>query len=553
MQRQLAGAFRAARSYKLVLIAACAVLSALAGITTSQAGARDVLAPTAPYNLSAQAGDRKVDLKWGASTDETGIKGYRVYRNGSQVAAVGGSTLSFSDTSLTNGTTYKYVVKAYDRRNNLSPASNEVSATPTAGSSDGGGGGDTAVLLSKNQPVTVSSTEDQTMLGAQAVDGNAFTRWGSANGHDPEWMYVDLGASASISHVKLTWEAAFATAYKIQTSNDAQTWTDIYSTTTGDGGVDDLTGLNGTGRYVRVYGTARATQWGYSLYELEVYGTGGATLRSQCSDTLDNDGDGQKDYPADPDCTDGSDNNETGTASSGVDSSGQSMPVGNIPGWTQIWADNFPYNVSQGNFPAGTNGKWSAYPDGWHDTSGNGTYNCTKVCSVHNGMLDMFIHSENGTHYVAVPYPKLSPWGNTYGRYAVRFTADPLPRYKTAWLLWPDSNTWPRDGEIDFPEGNLDQNICAYMHHQGGTSGGDQDAFCSQTRYTGWHTAVTEWTPSYVKFYLDGALLGTSTSRIPNTPMHWVLQTETQVSSTAPDNATQGHVYVDWAAVYRPA
>jgi beta-glucanase (GH16 family) len=64
---------------------------------------------------------------------------------------------------------------------------------------------------------------------------------------------------------------------------------------------------------------------------------------------------------------------------------------------------------------------------------------------------------------------------------------------------------------------------------------------------------VTEWTPSYVKFYLDGALLGTSTSRIPNTPMHWVLQTETQVSSTAPDNATQGHVYVDWAAVYRPA
>ena len=236
----------------------------------------------------------------------------------------------------------------------------------------------------------------------------------------------------------------------------------------------------------------------------------------------------------------------------GLDPSAQTMPVGNIPGWTQIWADNFPYNVSLGNFPGGTNGKWKAYPDGWPDTSKNGQYNCTKVCSVHDGVLDMWIHSENGTHYVAVPYPNV-PSGITYGRYAVRFTSDPLPGYKTAWLLWPDSDVWPRDGEVDFPEGGLDGSICAFMHRQDATSGSDQDAFCTQTHYQGWHTAVTEWTPNSIKFYLDGNVIGTSTSRVPNTPMHWVLQTETNIGGPAPDNSVQGHVYVDWAAVYRPA
>ncbi|MFG1699682.1 cellulase family glycosylhydrolase [Nonomuraea sp. NPDC049309] len=58
----------------------------------------------------------------------------------------------------------------------------------------------------------------------------------------------------------------------MQTSSDGSTWTDVYSTTTGDGGTDDLT-VSGTGRYVRVYGTQRGTPWGYSLWELEVYGT----------------------------------------------------------------------------------------------------------------------------------------------------------------------------------------------------------------------------------------------------------------------------------------
>jgi hypothetical protein len=79
-----------------------------------------------------------------------------------------------------------------------------------------------------------------------------------------------------IDRVKLFWERAYAKSYKIQVSDDAMNWTDIYSTTEGDGGIDDLAGLSGNGRYVRMYGTQRGTEWGYHLYEMEVYhGTSG--------------------------------------------------------------------------------------------------------------------------------------------------------------------------------------------------------------------------------------------------------------------------------------
>ena len=59
---------------------------------------------------------------------------------------------------------------------------------------------------------------------------------------------------------------------------DGATWATLYSTTASDGGVDDLTGLSGTGRYLRVTGTVRATTWGYSLFELEAYGAGSTVL-----------------------------------------------------------------------------------------------------------------------------------------------------------------------------------------------------------------------------------------------------------------------------------
>ena len=253
----------------------------------------------------------------------------------------------------------------------------------------------------------------------------------------------------------------------------------------------------------------------------------------------------------------GSPDSGSPTPDAGTSPSGEPMPVGDIPGWHQIFADDFNTDVPLGSFPAAVSTQWGAYPDGWHDTTGNGTYDASHVISVSGGLMNMYLHTEGGVHMVAAPMPRLpgatgSGGGLLYGRYTVRFRSDPVPGYKTAWLLWPDSETWPRDGEIDFPEGNLNSTISGFMHRQNGTSGSDQDAYTTSQTYTTWHTSVLEWTATECRFILDGVTLGTSTSRIPDTAMHWVLQTETQLSGGAPSDSAAGNVQIDWVAAYIP-
>src|SRR6185369_9190357 len=107
-------------------------------------------------------------------------------------------------------------------------------------------GGCGATNIALNRPATASSTENGGTPAANAVDGNTGTRWSSAFS-DPQWIQVDLGSVQSICQVGLNWENAYATAYQLQTSNDAVTWTSIYSTTTGTGGVQTLN-VVGSGR-----------------------------------------------------------------------------------------------------------------------------------------------------------------------------------------------------------------------------------------------------------------------------------------------------------------
>ncbi|MET8280356.1 ThuA domain-containing protein [Micromonospora sp. NPDC005174] len=169
----------------------------------------------------------------------------------------------------------------------------------TLSTSPGGPGPDpdpdpgTGTNLAKGKPARASSYEGA-FVAANAFDGVAGTRWGSSFG-DPQWIDVDLGATYALSRVKLTWEAAYGSAYQIQTSTDGVTFTTIRTVTGGDGGVDDLTGLTGSGRYVRLLGTARGTAWGYSLYEFEVYGgtgtpTGGNLLLNKPTTTSSTEG-----------------------------------------------------------------------------------------------------------------------------------------------------------------------------------------------------------------------------------------------------------------------
>ncbi|MER7534059.1 discoidin domain-containing protein [Streptomyces sp. NPDC097704] len=134
------------------------------------------------------------------------------------------------------------------------------------------------VLLSQGRPATASSQENGGTPAGAAVDGDPGTRWSSAFA-DPQWIQVDLGAPAALSRVDLRWETAYGKAYRIELSGNGTDWTTAYSTANGPGGNESLP-VTGTARYVRVYGTTRATGWGYSLWEFQVYGTadGGPAL-----------------------------------------------------------------------------------------------------------------------------------------------------------------------------------------------------------------------------------------------------------------------------------
>jgi hypothetical protein len=125
--------------------------------------------------------------------------------------------------------------------------------------------------LARNRPVWASSEFGTQYAAPFAVDGDPSTRW-SSEFSDQQWIYVDLGQNIAVSEVILRWETAYGAAYEVQMSNDAKTWVPIRSVSGGQGGVDDLTGLSGSGRYLRIYGMQRGTIWGYSLWELEVYG-----------------------------------------------------------------------------------------------------------------------------------------------------------------------------------------------------------------------------------------------------------------------------------------
>jgi fibronectin type 3 domain-containing protein len=96
----------------------------------------DTTPPTAPASLSATAlGSTRIDLGWSAGTDNIGVVGYDISRDGTYLTSVSGSTLTYSDTSVTPASTHSYTVKARDLAGNQSPASPAASATTASGTS----------------------------------------------------------------------------------------------------------------------------------------------------------------------------------------------------------------------------------------------------------------------------------------------------------------------------------------------------------------------------------------------------------------------------------
>ncbi|MFC0629367.1 discoidin domain-containing protein [Kribbella deserti] len=127
--------------------------------------------------------------------------------------------------------------------------------------------------VARGRPATASSEQlvgpGAPYVARLATDGDNATRWAS-DWSDPQWLQVDLGQVTSFNRVQLVWDPAFGKAYEIQVSDNGTTWRSVYSTTTANGGVDDLA-VTGSGRYVRIHATQRGTAWGYSLFEFGIY------------------------------------------------------------------------------------------------------------------------------------------------------------------------------------------------------------------------------------------------------------------------------------------
>ncbi|WP_033824766.1 discoidin domain-containing protein [Kitasatospora sp. MBT63] len=226
-------------------------------------------------DLGATATIGKVVLNWEAAygkayqiqTSADGTTWTTVYATttgtgGTETLTVSGSGRYVRMNGITRGTGYGYSLWEF-----------QVFGSFT-GTTPGGCG---TANAAQGRPATASSTENGGTGAALAVDGSTGTRWSSA-ASDPQWLQVDLGSTQQICQVVLNWETAYGKAYQLQTSDNGTNWTTVYSTTTGTGGTETLS-VSGSGRYLRMNGTARGTAWGYSLWELAVHtGSGGPSV-----------------------------------------------------------------------------------------------------------------------------------------------------------------------------------------------------------------------------------------------------------------------------------
>lgn len=117
---------------------------------------------------------------------------------------------------------------------------------------------------------TASSAERGNLGAGAAIDGNEGTRW-SSGFSDDQYLTLDFGASVAINRVRIVWENAHATEYELQVSDDNRSWSTIKMIQNSQGGTEDWSGLSGAGRYLRMKGLKRSSQYGYSIFEVQAF------------------------------------------------------------------------------------------------------------------------------------------------------------------------------------------------------------------------------------------------------------------------------------------
>ncbi|MVO98648.1 discoidin domain-containing protein [Paenibacillus lutrae] len=182
---------------------------------------------------------------------------------------------SFTLRDLEPGTTYEVNIKAINAYGEISIPGTDIMITTATYGND--------LDKALYRPTTASSYEednlDQNYQPSNAVDGNANTRWSSLYS-EPQWISVDMGTITDIESVTLRWEGAYAKAYQLQVSTDGHTWSDIYENRTGSGGTETIEAA-GRGRFLKVNCLERATEYGFSLWQIVVKSSAVSKVESQ--------------------------------------------------------------------------------------------------------------------------------------------------------------------------------------------------------------------------------------------------------------------------------
>jgi glucose/arabinose dehydrogenase len=241
--------------------------STTVNVTVNASNQLPTVSITSPANNASYNAPASIVINATAADSDGSVTKVDFYNGATLLGTSTTAPYSYTWTGVATGT-YALTAKATD---NLNAVTTSAPVNVVVNVSN--------VNLALNKPTFSLSIENGGTLAKYATDGVANTRWSSAFA-DPQWLIVNLGAQYDINRVKITWEAAKGKDYLVQVSADSMTWNTIKNVTGNSVLVNDWTGLSGTGKYVRIYGTARTTQYGYSIYELEVYGASTARLAS---------------------------------------------------------------------------------------------------------------------------------------------------------------------------------------------------------------------------------------------------------------------------------
>lgn len=126
-----------------------------------------------------------------------------------------------------------------------------------------------------------SSATASSGVAANAIDGDEGTRWESSQTDDETWT-LDMGQKRIFNTIKILWEGAYCKEFALTYSNDGESWSPLYTETnlTQAGWQTIELGENVTAQYIKYHGTLRATGWGQSFFEFQVFLAGVSVLTS---------------------------------------------------------------------------------------------------------------------------------------------------------------------------------------------------------------------------------------------------------------------------------